>query len=1011
MDISAQNLKNSGVETYKKGNFKEAISFFKQASDLEPNVPVYLSNLSAVQFEIGDYAATVESCAKALNLLPESDIVLRPKVVARHLKALGFLVHDKDEYLASAIEAVRQDAFKSSAIERQTLAKKQMPKVNERLSDLPRYRASLEENNEYLGIGGHDLELHNSVFGEPYHFGKDNDKPEVSKYVVKIPEDDATPFEFAALFCGIGDGRHLYSSLIDAGLKWPEKRTGQNSRVHLTINDIHPSTLARDLIFLFALEELATIDNTASERTKEILGMLNSPEELSAIETAASERTKEILLMLNYLFWAQVMPPLAARVLDEILFKVRDKVLSVISNSVALDMGWLYVEADYCQSILESLEWWCNEGKTIASFEQAVSQNLPMLSPDFLEKYRAAVIENIIKSPGFSPDLDVRCREMSLTTQEYLEWWQNLDYRCLQLIFEGRDKTPESGLPCGLAEMEHAFHCRFKILVPPEGCGEPPEAEELFKSIRHHHHGHEDVPGHQHSTECFAPVQDMEGIIKRHVKSRWSINYTAFDRNWLRSQEEPNCPRVHDDPFRGTLAMVSGFIPHFASVFTVPGAYIYGISATFFSLAATGFGKMKEALKIEVVLGDGYEFMDRIRLKTISRPTSFPIAFDRIHGSSVSGYCGQQLTSFTTALPLLKTHNTAYFTECHMYSRNPWLLQYGPETPERALDFQLYTATGAIAADIEAAFAVKTVQPSKFGKDSDFLQYYPIHQPIAKVSNLLSRNSFAAVSTACFLRTVLPGTFNDFVTLANEQVREVVNVNAFFRALETWKRIGYPPHILADLVNMILDNRLERSAIPHEMSPANIANRTKPLVGICTVPFQAEFEVAAALWEPRLFPILSSALPAIDDIRRYSIHVALEKISALKRVLPNRRALILAFGLPEDMDATCLDLRKRIIGASGRSISSIQLLSTFKYEEKESVCTFLMSRARGEALMKEGYEVGLIHVSQWRLLSSRAPCTSMIEVGDVDNWDNTLQVPKVLCRTLTRAQLAAWKTI
>ena len=74
-----------------------------------------------------------------------------------------------------------------------------------------------------------------------------------------------------------------------------------------------------------------------------------------------------------------------------------------------------------------------------------------------------------------------------------------------------------------------------------------------------------------------------------------------------------------------------------------------------------------------------------------------------------------------------------------------------------------------------------------------------------------------------------------------------------------------PVHLLADTVAAILENRLHKSAKPHAVTPIPLASRGSTVKHLNTAPFQAEFEVAAALWEPRLFPIVSPALPALDD--------------------------------------------------------------------------------------------------------------------------------------------------
>lgn len=64
----------------------------------------------------------------------------------------------------------------------------------------------------------------------------------------------------AFYFGGVGDGRHVLGSIIglsQARLKL-NKRKRQAMQAHLTMNDIHPSALARDLCLLSLLDELST---------------------------------------------------------------------------------------------------------------------------------------------------------------------------------------------------------------------------------------------------------------------------------------------------------------------------------------------------------------------------------------------------------------------------------------------------------------------------------------------------------------------------------------------------------------------------------------------------------------------------------------------------------------------------------------------------------------------------------------------------------------------------------
>lgn len=93
-----------------------------------------------------------------------------------------------------------------------------------------------------------------------------------------------------------------------------------------------------------------------------------------------------------------------------------------------------------------------------------------------------------------------------------------------------------------------------------------------------------------------------------------------------------------------------------------------------------------------------------------------------------------------------------------------------------------------------------------------------------------------------------------------------------------------------DAVESILEKKVISGFAPHEAVPVPFSDQLKGQGVICTTPFQAEFEVAAALWEPRLFPICSPFLPAVTDIVRCAARLKLaEYIPGCKVLLSSPR--------------------------------------------------------------------------------------------------------------------------
>ncbi len=62
----ADNEKKLGTENYKKRQFDAAIEHYGKAWDIHKDI-TYLTNMSAAQFEKGDYEAAIESCKKAIE--------------------------------------------------------------------------------------------------------------------------------------------------------------------------------------------------------------------------------------------------------------------------------------------------------------------------------------------------------------------------------------------------------------------------------------------------------------------------------------------------------------------------------------------------------------------------------------------------------------------------------------------------------------------------------------------------------------------------------------------------------------------------------------------------------------------------------------------------------------------------------------------------------------------------------------------------------------------------------
>lgn len=96
----ADQEKQLGTQAYKKRQFDEAIQHYTKAWDIHKDI-TYLTNLSAANFEKGDYEACIEACKKAVEYGRE--VFADFKLVAKAYGRMGS-AYEKQGDLANAVE-------------------------------------------------------------------------------------------------------------------------------------------------------------------------------------------------------------------------------------------------------------------------------------------------------------------------------------------------------------------------------------------------------------------------------------------------------------------------------------------------------------------------------------------------------------------------------------------------------------------------------------------------------------------------------------------------------------------------------------------------------------------------------------------------------------------------------------------------------------------------------------------------------------------------------------------
>lgn len=218
------------------------------------------------------------------------------------------------------------------------------------------------------GSVGHDNA--NSIFrvqsSDSEAYPQNREHPYAKQFHMQVPRDGSA-FDFSAFFCGIGDARHLYASLVDLGLDLGtlKPKKSQSIRLHFVLvsssiarrgtsgltavqqNDIHPTVLSRALVVLTAVEKISQVSAPKRADSKDPLVL-------------------ELLLMLHYVYWGTTMPPAARRTLDRIVKETYQEVLKLTEAGEDMDLPWLHIDHRTLKSMIPALKWWTNEAKTVS---------------------------------------------------------------------------------------------------------------------------------------------------------------------------------------------------------------------------------------------------------------------------------------------------------------------------------------------------------------------------------------------------------------------------------------------------------------------------------------------------------------------------------------------------------------------------------------------------------------------------------------------------------------------
>ena len=279
---------------------------------LAPSDDAPLRNLSAALYEMGNYRMCKLTASKAIKILEKqggAEALAKVKILQQRLE---------------------KAAMHSSA----TPEDERNRRRRELLEKLPRYRASMFVTTEYFTVG-HDLAI--SLFGDDGIFEQYSAKSETVSFFLG----------------GVGDARNVLQTLsvlaeLEQNSKIPRRR------YHFTMNDIHKSALARDLVTFLLLDDLSELNETSDEAWM-------------------------ILNTIFFVFTSTMMPEYAYTQLNSTIERALD-----ILTSGGQPLKWLYLHKKDIPRYIAALEFWkYNATKTTTN---------------------AKVIACVIKAMAISPD-------------------------------------------------------------------------------------------------------------------------------------------------------------------------------------------------------------------------------------------------------------------------------------------------------------------------------------------------------------------------------------------------------------------------------------------------------------------------------------------------------------------------------------------------------------------------------------------------------------------------------
>ena len=841
-DAGVSDMRERGNAAFTAKRFYEAIEWYTAA--ISPGDSRPKANRAAAFLEVGDYGACEKDVADAL-LLVEPDAAA--KLYCRLAKAQAY-AGKYDEALESFMkvsgEVDTTSAQLQAALHR---IRDQAPDCCPyQASELPSCRAGPITACEFYTISNEDPK---SALG--------------GRFVQHVEQADRVALDGSRIvrifFGGVGDGRHVLSTLIDLRRRLPSHAPP----VEMTLNDVKAETLARDLLLLTLLHDLG-VSLAGGDARHGARGGARGDARHGAGGGADSMESNSpaamAALQLYYVYLGVFVPPEQHARLSTAIHRLASSEAppSLVSCSEVtwralrgVFQGWATSPLLTVPLVDSMYNVSPDDGGELAR-DYAGTAGAPQLAA-MEEERRRGFIEYV-----------QQCDESTLNAMPGVPGATAAEKRAAMLSmanspeFGEIDRSSSSGDPCSLSaeyKREFVFWAHSKLLPLPDS----------WRTA----HGCESYGG----TNGVASAKEYDGAAQKQLgrlRARsgrlgqlWHPNVTLVDVPYIGAQcGGLPCPpqELYLEPFKIVQQLATGLGP-------LDGRSLFHSTISTFRPAARALADLLAGgqVKLSLEVGDAHAAFERVTGQGAPLCT-----FDRIYLSNVPDYTSM-LNAFLYFSPALRRGGRN--GDDGDGEERPAVLEHELLLNTllwSSLEQYVFSSTALRPSDYWL-LGVRLVSGDHMDRDGKPRWCACDSGECRERFRQAGRPSVDSWLHRLLLACVLPPLRD-----ASGRMREScpLTLSTVFRAVERLKLRGCPAHWLIDFLNSILAGRLRTAAVPPASSPLTLPE-SDPCLGRASVIVDLAFckleaSTLAAVWDARLqLPLSGGAVAA--HIRKHTV--------------------------------------------------------------------------------------------------------------------------------------------